>query len=423
MRRLLSLAFPAVAGLIHSLVVVVVAAAAADGTDVRDLPVTRKGPTLLLDDKPWKAVGPNVYWLGLDENVTPPEGEPFYEPLRASYPAKGRVSEIMAVVRAMGGTMIRSHTLGVSTGNPLSLYPSLNKLNPAAFEPIDWAIYQAREHSVRLMIPLTDNFDYYHGGKYNWMRWRGFNLTRARDESNPQVMQFYLNRTIIDDFKGYIRALLTHVNPYTNLTYAEDPTVFAYETGNELCGPAWKDMNVPVPWVREIGQLIKELAPNKLFVDGTYGVNRTHFEIDEVDIFSNHYYPISISKLRADLELMSIADRPYFAGEYTWLGEGATSDANLTAWFREIETSPSVAGDAFWSLFGHNVPDCSTFVEHDDGLTMHYGNPAHETQIKLVRQHFVKMSQGLSIAADEALPPVPCPVPSSGSRHPANAGK
>lgn len=98
------------------------------------------------------------------------------------------------------------------------------------------------------MVPLTDNFDYYHGGKYNWLRWRGFDLTRARDESNPQVMQFYLNRTIIDDFKGYIRALLTHVNPYTNLTYAEDPTVFAYETGNELCGPAWKDMNVPVPW-------------------------------------------------------------------------------------------------------------------------------------------------------------------------------
>lgn len=104
MRSSLSFLLPVVASLIHT----VVAAAAAEGTDLRDLPVTRNGSTLLLDNKPWKAVGPNVYWLGLDENVTPPEGEPFYEPLRASYPARGRVSEIMAVVRAMGGTMIRS---------------------------------------------------------------------------------------------------------------------------------------------------------------------------------------------------------------------------------------------------------------------------------------------------------------------------
>lgn len=56
---------------------------------------------------------------------------------------------------------------------------------------------------------------------------------------------------------------------------------------------------------------------------------------------------------------MAIVDKPYFAGEYTWLGDGTTSDADLVAWFREIEAGPRVAGDAFWSLFGRNVPDCS----------------------------------------------------------------
>ena len=125
--------------------------------DIRDAPVTRQGSNLLLAGNPWKAVGGNVYWLGLDENVTPPAGEPFYAPSRASYPTKGRITEAMAMVRAMGGTSIRSHTLGVSTGNPLSLMPALGRINPQAFETIDWAVYQARQYGLRLLVPLTDN--------------------------------------------------------------------------------------------------------------------------------------------------------------------------------------------------------------------------------------------------------------------------
>ncbi|KAK0747778.1 glycoside hydrolase superfamily [Apiosordaria backusii] len=382
-------------------------------TDIRDLRVVRNGSVLMLDNKPWKAVGANVYWLGLDENVTPPPGSPYYAPLHASYPSPGRITQIMSIINAMGGTMIRSHTLGVSVGNPLSLWPSPNQTNPEAFTPIDWAVYQARVYGLRLMVPLVDNFDYYHGGKYTFLRWAGFNLSRSGDERNPQVQEFYNNPKVVDLFKRYIESLLTHRNPYTNLTYAEDPTIFAIETGNELCGPVWGDMDVPTEWVRDIGRFVKGLAPGKLFVDGTYGVNRTHFGVEEVDIFSNHYYPVSTTKLQRDLEALASVDKPYFAGEYGWLGNAATADASLPAWYREIERNPKVMGDTFWSLFGHNVPDCNTFVEHNDGFTMQYGNPAHAAQIRIIRQHFVKMSQDLSISADAELPQVPCPAPTS----------
>lgn len=57
----------------------------------------------------------------------------------------------------MGAKAIRGHTLGVSTGNPLSLEPSLNTWNEAAFGTIDWAVYQAGTHGIKLQIPLTDN--------------------------------------------------------------------------------------------------------------------------------------------------------------------------------------------------------------------------------------------------------------------------
>ncbi|KAI1499157.1 glycoside hydrolase superfamily [Biscogniauxia marginata] len=378
-------------------------------------PVTREGSTLLVDGEIWKAVGPNIYWLGLDENVIPPEGQPFYEPTKASYPTKERITEAMAVVQALGGTIIRAHTLGVSTGNPLSVMPEPGVVNEDAFEAIDWAVYQAGRHGIRLLVPLVDNYDYYHGGKYNFLRWAGFDLTMARDSNNPQIQQFYTNVTIVDTFKGYIKTLLAHRNKYNNLTYAEDPTIFAYESGNELTGPMSGDMNCPADWVREIAQLVKTLAPEKLFFDGTYGINKTHLDIEEVDVFSDHFYPVSTTKLRSDIEAVGGAGKAYYAGEYGWTGQSGGD--LLESFFATIEESAVVCGDSFWSLFGHNAPDCSTFVDHNDGFTLQYGNPENtadtNSRIQLIRKHFVAMSRNVEISPDEPLPAVPCPAPTS----------
>lgn len=131
---------------------------ARDDGDPRDLPITRSGTRLFLGDDEWKSVGANVYWLGIDENVVPPPGQEFYEPKKISYPTKGRITEVMSIIKAMGGTMIRAHTLGSSTGSPLSLMPEQRLINDMAFEAIDWAVYQAREAGLRLMIPMVDNY-------------------------------------------------------------------------------------------------------------------------------------------------------------------------------------------------------------------------------------------------------------------------
>jgi mannan endo-1,4-beta-mannosidase len=120
--------------------------------------VCREGTSLRLLGDLWTASGANVYWLGLDENVIPPAREPFYAPFNASYPTKGRTTEVMQTLVMMGAKLIRAHTLGVSVGNPLSLSPALGVYNDAAFEPMDWAIFQARQHGLRIIAPLTDDY-------------------------------------------------------------------------------------------------------------------------------------------------------------------------------------------------------------------------------------------------------------------------
>ena len=124
----------------------------------RNSHIVREGTSLKLNGGHWTASGANVYWLGLDENVIPPVGEPFYLPFNASYPTKGRITEVMNTLMVMGAHLIRSQTLGVSVGNPLSVMPELGVYNEAAFDTIDWSVYQARQHGLRIIAPLTDNY-------------------------------------------------------------------------------------------------------------------------------------------------------------------------------------------------------------------------------------------------------------------------
>lgn len=178
------------------------------------------------------------------------------------------------------------------------------------------------------------------------MRWR-----------NKSGTAFYTDNQIIGDFRDYIKGLLTHKNKYNNLTYAEDPTIFAYESGNEL------DTN-PSSWVKEIAVRtnpnhsftfsnialsqahVKSLAPNKLFVDGTYGINKDHFTVAEIDIFSDHFYGPSVSKLQGDIASVEGANRVYFAGEYDWKGDLASFYQAIEA--QQTKANPVITGDAFW---------------------------------------------------------------------------
>ncbi|MCJ1286912.1 hypothetical protein MMC26_006258 [Xylographa opegraphella] len=377
--------------------------------------VYREGAQLMLDGAPWTASGANVYWLGLDENVIPPAGQPFYAPFNASYPTFGRITEVMNTLQTMGAHTIRSQTLGVSVGNPLSVMPALGVYNEQAFDTIDWAVFQARQHGIRIMAPLVDNYDYYHGGKFDFLRFRGINITSSDSSHvNPLVQEFYTNATIVNDFKDYISHLLLHVNQYTGLTYAEDPTIFAYETGNEMGGPTFGDEDVPVEWTTEIAAFIKQLAPQKLVVDGTYGVNKTHLPIEQIDIFSDHYYPPNNTKLMDDIALVQSVNKTYLVGEYDWTANNPQA-SSLQSFYAIIEgrqntSEPVVVGDLFWSLFMHDVPNCNIFVNHTDGYELQYGNPLNSvqnnTQISIIRQHFFKM-QGVTV--DSYLPAVACP--------------
>lgn len=58
---------------------------------------------------------------------------------------------------------------------------------------------------------------------------------------------------------------------------SEEPTIIAWETGNELEG-------APAEWTSDITSYIKSLSSQQLTIDGSYGVQKAALDLDTVDI-------------------------------------------------------------------------------------------------------------------------------------------
>ncbi len=230
--------------------------------------VTRSGTRLMLNGQPFRFAGANMHWLALDDSI--------------NYPSRFRVNDALDAAKELGLTVIRSHNLGISTGCANCIEPSLGVFSETALEHVDYVIKAAGDHGLRLIIPLTDNWHYSAGGKHNFTDWRGIS-----DEN-----QFYHNPQVIHDFETYISTLLNRVNIYTGLPYKNDPTILAWETGNEL--------QPPTSWTQTISTYIKSIDRYHLVIDGRAGIDPNAGLLTHVDILSNHYYPKNIARMNAD---------------------------------------------------------------------------------------------------------------------------
>ena len=328
--------------------------------------VTRSGPKLMLGGQRFRFAGANIYWLGLDENVG-----------GIDYPTHFRIDDVLTTAETMGATVVRSHTLGISVGCKLCVEPSLGMFNTVAFEHIDYVIQAANAHHLRLILPLVDNWAYYHGGRGTFTMWRGVN----------DMEQFYWNSAVIGDFEQYIYQVLNHVNVYTHRAYKDDPTIMAWETGNEL--------RAPTSWVQRIATYIKSIDTHHLVMDGNdmnSGENsnmKGDLMLNMVDMYTGHYYPLSVDRLKWQAQQARQANKVYVVGEYDWTGQhGGDSLANF---LHEVEQNTAISGDLFWSLFGRD--DMGQYVQHSDGYTLHYpgDNADMRVRVNVLSRHATKM--------------------------------
>ncbi|GAA5820854.1 hypothetical protein JCM3770_007269 [Rhodotorula araucariae] len=371
-----------------------------------------KDKYLSLDGQPFIIVGPNIYWLCQDEN---------YGPL-GSYTDKGRIREALAIAVAMGANTIRALTCGISVGtylgkNPYNLEPAFGQINQAAWDVRDYVLFAAREYGLRVIMTLTDNYAYYHGGKYDHLNFKKGALANGG-------AAFYTNRAVIGAYMYYIGQFMIRVNSYTGVAYVDDPTILAWETGNELGGYINAEMWPPALWTSQLNTYIRKYDKNHLLLELTltrllgsngfwnYTNNAAAPGIGSrySQIMTDHGYPRNTGILSHEMGQLNSAyyGKNFLIGEYDWTS--TQSSTPLATYLSLIESYKPNVGDMIWNVMGHD-PQCCRFISHNDGYSMYYpnGNSSRsQANILLVAQHWYRQT-GRPVPS--ALVGVACPQP------------
>ena len=315
----------------------------------------------LLNNKIFNVVGPNIYWLGLTEEHT--------------FPSHDLIESMFVVSQKMSSTVIRSHTLGYSSGSDNSLYENINNNN--VWAPIDYSFVMAKKYNIKLICPLTDQY---------W--WANGNYGDICKKHGVSKDQFWYNQDIRNDFKNYISNWLNHTNQYTGIKIKDSPELFLIELGNELGdirqAPDGSWTTLPTKeWLSDISNYIKSIDTNHLILDGCdecLGSQKTdNFNIDSIDVYSAHFYGNDYNRLDTVAWNSSQKGKAFIIGEYS-----PNFDDN---WFSHILGNPNIKGAVFWDLY-------PVGVYHDDGQTIRYGDPNdNDKLLRLTNYH--RRAQGL----------------------------
>jgi hypothetical protein len=289
--------------------------------------ITAKGDQLFEGKEPYRFMSfniPNLTYTEDDMRFT--QVNPF------RLPTVYEIDDALATIKQMGGRVARTYVLSVAKTNDLPGTPrhilAPDKLNEEAMIALDEVLASANRHDVRLIIPFVD-FASWWGGITELAAWRG----KTKD-------QFFTDPQVKEDYKKLVEVVVNRVNTKTGVRYKDDKAVLAWELGNEL--------KAPVEWVREIGPIVKQLAPKQLLAESYFTAN----DNPGVDIVQDHLYQGDPVKMIAQIHesvKRAAGKKVYMVGEFGFVSTEAMR-AIMDATIKE----PAIAGGLIWSLRFHN---------------------------------------------------------------------
>ncbi|KAL2916035.1 hypothetical protein HK105_204459 [Polyrhizophydium stewartii] len=320
--------------------------------------------------------------------------------------------DAIRTVAGAGGKVIRTYTLGIG---PKYHIVGPNKFNEAAFVAMDNALAIARKYGIRLIVPFINQWTWF--GDYH-------DLAKQRGKDGSV---FFTDAQLRQDFKNIISFVLRRVNTVNGVRYGNDPTILAWQLGNELGG--WDGPAPPGSWTVEMAQFIKSLAPKTLVMDGTMGgldatkrYTSAALRSKYVDVFSNHYYYGSsdLARIATDSSYVASFGKAFVIGEF-----GLTDTATIESVLKATIANTKVSGAMIWSLrFHSSLGGFYTHYEKDSFWAYHAPGfpstdggfaPDEKAVVPLMRKYAIKTFASIGANAKVPFPVPPTPASVSGA--------
>ncbi|XP_059462807.1 mannan endo-1,4-beta-mannosidase 6 [Corylus avellana] len=215
------------------------------------LMVGKKGNQFVVNDQPFYVNGFNTYWLMV---------------FAADESTRGKVTDVFKQASLVGLTVCRTWAFNDGQWRALQKTPSV--YDEVVFKALDFVVSEAKKYNIRLILSLANNWDAY-GGKAQYVKWgkaAGLNLTSDDD--------FFSDPTLRSYYKAHVKTVLNRVNTVTNITYKDDPTIFAWELMNEPRCTSDPSGNKLQSWIQEMAVYVKSMDPKHLVeigLEGFYG--------------------------------------------------------------------------------------------------------------------------------------------------------
>jgi mannan endo-1,4-beta-mannosidase len=207
-------------------------------------------------------------------------------------------------------------------GMPNGVQPHAGILNEATLRKADLIISLAQAHHMKLIPVLVNNWSDY-GGRAQYLTWLGMPSDR------PDA--FYTSKAAQSLYQNYVNHILTRVNTLSGSTYAEEPSILAWDLMNE---PRAEDALALKNWTRVMAAYVRSKDMNHLLMVGseqvyasTAAVTTDNCSLEVIDLCSVHVYPYlsdephyqSLEKLRSAMQeqarIAQLLGKPILLGE------------------------------------------------------------------------------------------------------------
>jgi len=258
-----------------------------DNYKILDVEATNE-PTayFVLNGKPFCFAGTNNYYF--------------------TYKSKAMVDDVMAHAESMGLNVIRMHGF-IDMGSLDDSVPSVDRWGsevgtkdgryfqywdkttnavawnegPNGLQQLDYAIHAARQHGLKVLIDLTNNWREF-GGMDQYVTWAGLKYHH----------EFYTDERARVLYRNWVSKLVNRVNSVDGTLFRDDPAIFAWELANEPRCRNGEEMDAApgegcnsttiATWIDEMSTYIKSVDPNHMVAVGDEG-----FLVDDVNHWSH----------------------------------------------------------------------------------------------------------------------------------------
>lgn len=241
------------------------------------------GKQFIRDGKPYYFLGTN-FWYGMNLGSSGQGGD------------RDRLLRELDHLKKIGVKNLR--VMGASEGpdtEPWRMRPALQvapgEYNEEVLDGLDFLLAEMGKRDM-VAIMCMNNFWPWSGGMAQYVSWQDDSeipYPPICGEGDWQTYQeytasFYSNENAVTDFFNHLRFTVLRENPYTGTLYRDDPTIMAWQLGNEPRGI--NNREDFTQWIENTAKYIKSMDSNHMVTIGSEGA--TAHPSSGNDFFADH---------------------------------------------------------------------------------------------------------------------------------------